>query len=438
MRMYDILEKKADGGVLNKEEMQFFVSGLCSGQIPDYQAAAWIMAVYCRGMRDTEAAMFTQIMADSGDRVDLSGIRGIKVDKHSTGGIGDKTTLILGPLAAACGGTVAKMSGRGLGFTGGTIDKLESIPGFRTSLSEEEFIRLVNENGFALTGQTANVAPADKKIYALRDVTATVASIPLIASSIMSKKLASGADKFLLDVKVGSGALVKDLDEAKRLARLMTAIGRENGRETEAVLTNMNRPLGKAVGNLLEVQEAVEVLKGAGPEDLKEICLCLVSRMLALGGLGSAEECRRKAETALRDGSAYMAFETFVRSQGGDPEVLRDPEKFYARPACREIRAEKSGWFTVRSAEEIGKASVVLGAGRTRKEDPLDYTAGIRFEADFGSRVKEGQILCRLYGGDSGRFSEAEAILMGALSLEEKEPQKEPLILAVITGADDE
>ncbi|MCI8514420.1 MAG: thymidine phosphorylase [Lachnospiraceae bacterium] len=428
MRMYDILEKKADGGTLNKEEMEYFVRKLCADELPDYQAAALIMAIYTRGMSDTEAAQFTDVMAKSGDQVDLSGIRGIKVDKHSTGGIGDKTTLILGPLAAACGGTVAKMSGRGLGFTGGTIDKLESIPGFRTALSEEEFVRLVNENGFALTGQTANVAPADKKIYAMRDVTATVSSVPLIASSIMSKKLASGADKFLLDVKVGSGALMKTAEEAKRLARLMTAIGRENGRETEAVLTNMDRPLGKAVGNLLEVQEAVEVLKGEGPADLRELCLYLVSRMLVLGGLGTEEDCRKRAEKALADGSALAVFERFVICQGGDLDVIYRPEKAYRTPVCREIRAEKSGWFTVVSAEDIGKASVRLGAGRLAKEDAIDYTAGIYFRADVEEPVEKGEVLCRIYGADESRFDEAEMILSRALRVTEEEPEKKPLI----------
>lgn len=431
MRMYDILEKKADGGTLEKEEMDFFVRKLCAGELPDYQTAALIMAIYVRGMSDKEAAQLTDVMAKSGDQVDLSGIQGVKVDKHSTGGIGDKTTLILGPLAAACGGTVAKMSGRGLGFTGGTIDKLESIPGFRTALSEEEFIRLVNQNGFALTGQTANVAPADKKIYAMRDVTATVASIPLIASSIMSKKLASGADRFLLDVKVGSGALMKTEEDARKLARLMIAIGRENGRETEAVLTNMDRPLGKAVGNLLEVQEAAAVLRGEGPEDLRELCLYLVSRMLVLGGLGTEEECRARAEKALADGSALAAFERFIVDQGGDPTVIDRPEKAYRTPACREIRAGKSGWFTVRSAEDIGKASVRLGAGRLAKEDALDYTAGLYFQADVEEKVEKGDVLYRIYGADESRFDEAEGILAQAVQIAEEEPVKKPLILAV-------
>ena len=434
MRMYDVIEKKADGGVLNTDEMQFFVEGLCSGQVPDYQAAALIMAIYIRGMTDEEASELTRLMAESGEQMDLSEIKGIKVDKHSTGGVGDKTTLILGPLVAACGGTVAKMSGRALGYTGGTIDKLESIPGFRTSLSKEEFVDLVNENGFALTGQTADVAPADKKVYALRDVTATVASIPLIASSIMSKKLASGADKFLLDVKVGSGALVKKKEEAVKLAKLMVAIGKKNGRETEAVLTNMGRPLGRAVGNLLEVQEAVAVLQGKGPTDLRDLCLYLAAEMLALGGVcdGNAMACRKKAVQALKDGSALAVFEKFVRSQGGDMDCIYHPEKAYPTPAEREVKAWASGYLQSAMAEAIGRASVCLGAGRETKEDSIDFTAGIRFEVDFGAAVEEGRTICRLYSQDPSRFAEAEEILKEALRISEEKPGAEPMIYGIV------
>ena len=434
MRIYDVIEKKAAHHELTKEELQFFVEGLCSGKVPDYQAAALIMAMFLNGMSDQETADLTAVMADSGEHIDLSGIDGVKVDKHSTGGIGDKTTLIIGPIIAACGGKMAKMSGRGLGCTGGTIDKLESIPGFQTSLTQEQFIHNVNAIGMAVTGQTANVAPADKKIYALRDVTATVASIPLIASSIMSKKLASGADKLVLDVKMGSGAFVKDLDGAKKLAEMMVRIGEMNGRETVAVITNMNRPLGKRVGNLLEVQEAEQTLQGRGPEDLTEVCLCLAAQMLSLAGKGSYQACYEMAEATLKNGAAQAAFQSFIQAQGGAYDVIAHPERYYEKPAERTIHAKQSGYLQSLSAEEIGRASMMLGAGRETKDSRLDYTAGIVFHKNVGDAVDHGEALCTLYAQDSSRFQEAAAVLAGTVTVTGCQLKPEPLIFTKIEG----
>ncbi len=430
MRVYDIIEKKAARGELTGEEMKFYLDGLCAGTVPDYQSAALLMAIFLNGMTARELASWTALMARSGDMVDLSAIEGVKVDKHSTGGVGDKTTVILGPIVAACGGKLAKMSGRGLGFSGGTIDKLESIPGFNTALTEEAFIRLVNRVGLAVTGQTANVAPADKKLYALRDVTATVNSIPLIASSIMSKKLASGADKLLLDVKVGSGAFMKTLDDGRRLAEAMVAIGEENGRETAAVLTNMNRPLGRCVGNLLEMREARDTLEGRGPEDLHTLCVELAARMLAMAGLGRTPgECRERAEGAVRSGAAAAKFREFIEAQGGDWRVLETPEAYYPKPLCRVLEAPSDGYLSFRSAESVGKASVALGAGRLRKEDGVDFTAGIVFETAPGEAVRKGQPLARLYASTEARLDEGAAFLAGAWALPPSPPPSEPLIL---------
>ncbi len=432
MRMYDILEHKAAGRCLTEAEIAWFMDGLCAGSIPDYQTSALLMAIFLNGMSEDELACWTDAMARSGDTVDLSAIAGVKVDKHSTGGIGDKTTVILGPILAACGGKLAKMSGRGLGFSGGTIDKLESLPGFRTGLDEAEFVRLANTVGVAVTGQTARVALADKKLYALRDVTATVNSIPLIASSIMSKKLASGSDKILLDVKVGSGAFMKTAEDGRALARAMVDIGRQNGRETVAVLTNMNRPLGRAVGNLLEMQEAYETLRGRGPADLTELCLWLSAKMLAMAGLGTPEDCRARAEAAVENGAAAEKFRQWIAAQGGDLRALEAPADFYPEPLCRVVRAEAGGFLAVRSAEDIGKASVALGAGRQTKEDAIDYTAGLVLAASPGEPVAAGQPLCRLYAADEARLDEGEALLREALAVEPEAPPAEPLILDVV------
>jgi len=429
VRVYDIIEKKAAHGELSCEEMKFYLDALCAGTVPDYQSAALLMAIFLNGMTERELAAWTGLMARSGDLVDLSAIEGIKVDKHSTGGVGDKTTVILGPIVAACGGKLAKMSGRGLGFSGGTIDKLESIPGFNTALTQDEFIRLVNRVGMAVTGQTANAAPADKKLYALRDVTATVNSIPLIASSIMSKKLASGADKLLLDVKVGSGAFMKTPEDGRRLAEAMVAIGEENGRETAAVLTNMNRPLGRCVGNLLEMREARRTLEGRGPEDLHTLCVELAARMLAMAGLGPLDACREKAEGSIQNGAAAAKLREFIEAQGGDFRVLETPEAYYPKPLQRVLEAPSDGYLSIRSAEAVGKASAALGAGRLRKEDAIDFTAGIVFETAPDEAVRKGQPLARLFASDEARLDEGEAILTAALALLPSTPPPEPLIL---------
>ena len=432
MRMYDILEDKAAGRALTEAQIHWFMDGLCAGTIPDYQTSALLMAIFLNGMAEDELAVWTDAMARSGDTVDLSAIAGVKVDKHSTGGIGDKTTFILGPIVAACGGRLAKMSGRGLGFSGGTIDKLESIPGLRTDLSRAEFVRLANEVGVAVTGQTADVAVADKKLYALRDVTATVNSIPLIASSIMSKKLASGSDKILLDVKVGSGAFMKTAGDGRALARAMVDIGRRSGKETVAILTNMDRPLGRCVGNLAEMQEAYRTLQGCGPADLTELCLWLAAKMLAMAGRGSFDDCRVRAERSLRDGSAAEKFLAFLAAQGGDTRVLEHPETHYAAPQERVVTAERAGYLAVASAEDIGKASVALGAGRLTKEDAIDFTAGVIFEASPGEAVSAGQPLCRLLAADGSRLAEGEALLRRALRVDAAPPAPEPLILDVV------
>ncbi len=433
MRIYDIIEKKICRKQLSREELQFFVEELCSGSLPDYQASALIMAMFLNGMSAQETAELTSAMAASGETIDLSGIEGIKVDKHSTGGIGDKTTLVIGPVVAACGGKMAKMSGRGLGTAGGTIDKLESIPGFRIALTKEQFIQYVNEIGMAVTGQTANVAPADKKIYALRDVIATVSSIPLIASSVMSKKLASGADKLVLDVKMGSGAFVKDLDGARELARTMVDIGERNGRETVAFITNMDRPLGRNVGNLLEVQEAAQTLRGEGPDDLVEVCLCLAAQMLSLAGRGSYEACLKQADAALKNGSAFRIFRRFIETQGGIFDVLDHPERYYPVPASTAIYAQRSGYAAVVSAEEIGRAAMMLGAGRETKESQIDYTAGIVFQKNCGEHVEVGEELCRLYAQDESRFPEAVEVLKRTLLVTDEKPEVLPLIYEKVT-----
>ncbi len=416
-RFCDIIERKANGHELTESEIAQFVEGFCSGEIPDYQAAAFIMAVYINGMNATETAQLTDAMARSGDMLDLSGISGVKVDKHSTGGIGDKTTMILAPIIAACGGKIAKMSGRGLGFGGGTIDKLESIPSFNIALSEEAFIRNVNEIGLAVTGQTANVAPADKKIYAIRDVTGTANSVPLIASSIMSKKLASGADKFVLDVKVGSGAFFKDLDAARAVARLMVQIGEHHGKETVAILTRMDRPLGRYVGNLLEVMETAETLRGEGPADLTEVCLVLVTEMLTLAGKGTRDVCRARAEQSLHDGSAYKKFLEFIGRQGGNADVLEHPWNYYEQPCSIVLQAQSDGYFDVVNAEEIGRATVVMGAGRAKKDDKIDYTAGIVFHKAVGDAVRQGETLCEAFAADAEKLKQSVPALRHAITL---------------------
>ncbi len=430
MRMYDIIMKKRNGGTLAEEELRFAVNGYVSGEIPDYQISALLMAVWFQGMNDTETAVLTDAMAKSGDMVDLSPIEGVKVDKHSTGGVGDKTTLVVAPLAAACGVKVAKMSGRGLGHTGGTVDKLESIPGLRTAFGQQEFFDIVNRTGICVAGQSGNLAPADKKLYALRDVTATVDSIPLIASSIMSKKLAAGSDCILLDVKTGSGAFMKSLEDSIALAEKMVAIGEHAGRKTAALITNMDIPLGNYIGNSLEVIEAAETLKGKGPEDLTEVCLSLAANMLYLAGRGSMGECMAQVQAALRDGSALEKLVEMAEAQGGDGRVIRDTSLFPRAPYEYQVRASCEGWITRMDTEAVGISSALLGAGRTAKEDSVDYSAGIILKKKTGDYVREGETLAVLLASEKTLFGESEKVFMGALEFSGQKPEREPLIFA--------
>lgn len=378
MRMVDIIEKKRDGHTLSKEEIEFFIKGYTKGDIPDYQASSLAMAIFFQDMNEEERAAMTMAMVNSGDRIDLSQIHGTKVDKHSTGGVGDTTTLVLAPLVASVGVPVAKMSGRGLGHTGGTIDKLESVKGFNVEISEEDFIKLVNDNQVAVIGQSGNLTPADKKLYALRDVTGTVNSIPLIASSIMSKKIAAGADAIVLDVKTGSGAFMKTLEDAEALAHAMVSIGNNVGRNTMAIISDMSQPLGRAIGNALELQEAIDTLKGQGPDDLTELVLTLGSQMVVLAGKASTlDEARQLLESAIHTGQALEKFKTFISNQGGDASIVDHPEQLPRARYQIHFQAQKDGMITEMIANEIGVASMMLGAGRQTKEDVIDLGVGI-------------------------------------------------------------
>ncbi len=430
MRMYDLIMKKKHGEVLTEQEIQFMIDGYVKGEIPDYQMSAMLMAIWFKGMNDLEITELTKTMAKSGDMIDLSAISGKKVDKHSTGGVGDKTTLIVAPIVAACGGKVAKMSGRGLGHTGGTVDKLEAIPGYRTVLDRQEFFDTVNKCGVSVIGQSGNLAPADKKLYALRDVTATVDSIPLIASSIMSKKLAAGSDCILLDVKTGSGAFMKTLDDSIKLAQTMVAIGEGAGRRTVALITDMDTPLGFGIGNSIEVMESMDVLKGHGPADLAEVSLQLAANMLYLVGKGTPEECRTMAEKAIADGSAFETFCTMVKAQGGDDAVLRDYEKFVKAPYKADILAERDGYIVKMNAEEVGVTSVVLGAGRETKESDIDFSAGLILHKKYGDAVKKGDSLVTLYTSKEESLKEAERMYREAVIIGDNQPAKEPLVYA--------
>lgn len=428
MRMIDIIEKKKLGQTLSDAELAFFVEGYTKGSIPDYQAAALCMAIRLMGMDSKETAALTMAMAASGDQSDLSRIEGIKVDKHSTGGVGDKTTLVVGPIVAACGVPVAKMSGRGLGHTGGTLDKLESIPGYRISIPTDEFFSIVNSVGIALIGQTGNLAPADKKLYALRDVTATVDSLPLIASSIMSKKLASGADAIVLDVKAGSGAFMKTTEAAYALAKEMVAIGHHAGRNTVALITNMDRPLGCSIGNSLEVIEAIETLKGKGPDDFNDLCIELAANMLFLAEKGSLDDCRKLAVQRIADGSALQKFRDMIAAQGGDPAVVDDYSIFPQASIQREIRAEESGYVSHMDTQNCGISAMLLGAGRATKEDSIDHAAGIILNIKPGEFVEKGQTLAVLYTNDPNTLDNAEQQLRASIHLSSVKPQVQPLI----------
>ena len=418
MRMYDIIDKKRLGEKLTKEEIAFFIKGYTEGSIPDYQASALLMAIAINGMDAEETAELTLLMAESGEMLDLSVINGVHVDKHSSGGVGDKTTLIIGPMVAALGIPVAKMSGRGLGHTGGTIDKLESIPGFNTSLSKETFFNNVNTLGLAVAGQTANLAPADKKLYALRDVTATVSSIPLIAASIMSKKLAAGADVIVLDVKTGSGAFMKTEEGAAELARRMVEIGEKAGRKTFAVITDMNDPLGTAVGNALEVIEAIDALKGKGDAKLMEVVYTLASYMVfGAGKASSPEEARKLLEGTIESGKALETFAKFVKAQGGDERFVYDTSLFKLGSLKEDLLSDSDGFVTNILADEVGIASLILGGGREKKEDVIDPGVGIIVHKKTSDHVAKGEPIATLYANDAAKLIEAKKRLRGAFTI---------------------
>ncbi|WP_269477581.1 pyrimidine-nucleoside phosphorylase [Hominibacterium faecale] len=433
MNMNDMIIKKRDKGVLTEEEIQFFVKGYTEGAVPDYQASALLMAIYFNGMNKEETYALTTAMRDSGDIVDLSAIRGIKVDKHSTGGVGDKTTLIVGPMAAACGVPIAKMSGRGLGFTGGTVDKMESIPGFRTTLEEQEFVNLVNENGISVIGQTGSIAPADKKIYALRDVTGTVENLSLITSSIMSKKLASGSDAIVLDVKCGDGAFMESLEDARRLGELMVEIGNADGKRTAAVITDMDQPLGRAVGNSLEVIEAIETLKGNGPEDITLLSQTLAGIMVYLGGkAASPEEGYRMAGESLQSGAALKKMRLFIKGQGGDPRILDDAGLFPQHQFAVEVTSPGAGFIQKIKARQVGIASQHAGAGRAAKGDAIDMTAGIYLHKKVGDAALEGETLATVFANDEQKAAAAAEELLSAYQIGEEMLQTNKLIKEII------
>ncbi len=432
MRMYDIIKNKRDNKELTKEEIEFFVKGYTDGSIPDYQASALTMAIFFNGMTEKETATLTLAMANSGDTVDLSDFGNKTVDKHSTGGVGDKTTLIVAPIVASLGCIIAKMSGRGLGHTGGTVDKLESIEGFNTSLSPEEFFTQVKNTNIAVIGQTGNLTPADKKLYSLRDVTATVDSIPLIASSIMSKKLAAGSHTIVLDVKCGSGAFMKTPDDAKALAEEMVKIGKNNGRNMAAIITDMNTPLGKNIGNSLEVIEAIEILKGNGAEDLKFVACALASEIVSLSKNITAEEANELVENAISSGEAFKKLKEWISHQGGNEKWIENPENFPKAEYSEDIMAEKDCYISSMNAEEIGVASVILGAGREKKDDIIDFTAGIILNKKTGDKVTKGDIIATLYTNNKNSLTSAKEKFLSAIEFSNEKPEKIPLIYKIV------
>lgn len=433
MRMIDIIEKKKNGKALDREEIDFFINNYVSGNIPDYQVSALLMAIYFQKMDYEETLALTLAMADSGDRLNLSAIKGVKVDKHSTGGVGDKTSLVLAPMVAALGGKVAKMSGRGLGHTGGTIDKLESIPGFNTALSEEAFIKQVNDIGIAITGQTGNLAPADKKLYALRDVTATVDNISLIASSIMSKKLASGADAIVLDVKTGSGAFMKKEEDAKRLAEEMVRIGKGAGRKMAAMITDMDQPLGFAVGNSLEVIEAINTLKGNGPKDLTELCLNLGTYMILVARDDlDKESAEKELMRVIKDGSALKKLAELVEAQGGNPDAVYDTGMLKVAENVTNVVAKESGYIKSIQSEQIGKASMILGGGRATKEDVIDLSVGVVLSKKKGDKVEKGETIATIYSNNADKAKEAECTVLDAYTIVPEYIEKDKLIKLII------
>ena len=432
MRMYDIIKNKRDNKELTKEEIEFFVKGYTDGSIPDYQASALAMAIFFNGMTEKETAFLTLAMAESGDTVDLSKFGNLTVDKHSTGGVGDKTTLIVAPIVASLGCIIAKMSGRGLGHTGGTVDKLESIDGFNTSLSPEEFFTQVKNTNIAVIGQTGNLTPADKKLYALRDVTATVDSIPLIASSIMSKKLAAGSHTIVLDVKCGSGAFMKTPEDAKALAEEMVKIGKNNGRNMAAIITDMNTPLGRNIGNSLEVIEAIEILKGNGAEDLKFVACALASEIVSLSKNIDIGEAKKLVENTITDGSAFSKLKEWIVAQGGNGKWIENPDNFPKAEFKEEIKAENDCYISSMNAEEIGVASVILGAGREKKEDTIDMTAGIILNKKTGDKVYKGDIIASLYTNNKKTIKPAKEKFLSAIEFSRKKPEEIPLIYEIV------
>ena len=432
MRIYDIILKKRNGGTLTGEEIAFFIDGYVNGSIPDYQASALCMAIFFRGMTDDETAALTDCMARSGDRIDLSRFGDLTVDKHSTGGVGDKTTLIVAPIVASLGGKVAKMSGRGLGHTGGTVDKLESIPGMRVTMDREVFLRQVEQIGIAVIGQSGNLTPADKKLYALRDVTATVDSIPLITSSVMSKKIAAGSKSIVLDVKAGSGAFMKTPDDARTLARNMVAIGKACGRRMAALITDMSRPLGATVGNTLEVVEAVKVLRGASKGDLYDVCVALASEMTMLFAGVSRAEAESQVVGAIESGAAFKKMQEWVSAQGGDSAWLADVQYGDGADLAVPVLAPADGYLTNMDAEAIGGAAVLLGAGRSKKEDDIDHSAGILVSKKTGDAVKKGQVLATLYTNDAAAVEPATKRYLGALTVGSEPPATTGLIFDII------
>ncbi|WP_301421136.1 pyrimidine-nucleoside phosphorylase [Mammaliicoccus lentus] len=432
MRMVDVIAKKRDGKKLTKEEIEFFIRGYTDGEIPDYQASSFAMATYFQDMTDNERAYLTMAMVESGDQIDLSEIEGIKVDKHSTGGVGDTTTLVLAPLVAALDIPVAKMSGRGLGHTGGTIDKLEAVEGFHVEISEQEFIDLVNRDKVAVIGQTGNLTPADKKLYGLRDVTGTVNSIPLIASSIMSKKIAAGADAIVLDVKTGAGAFMKTLEDSELLAHAMVKIGNNVGRNTMAIISDMSQPLGRAIGNGLEVKEAIETLRGEGPEDLTELVLTLGSQMVVLAKKAeNLDEAREKLHEVIQNGKALEKFKVFLENQGGDGSVVDDVSKLPQAQHTFEVKAKKSGYVSNIVADEIGVASMLLGAGRATKDDIIDLAVGLVLNKKVGDKVEEGESLVTIYANQED-IKDVEEKILNNIDISD-EQVKPTLIHKVIT-----
>lgn len=432
MRMYDIIKKKRDGGELSTEEIRYFISGVTDGSVPDYQTAALCMAIYFRGMSVRETCDLTYAVRDSGDKLDFSAVNGLRVDKHSTGGVGDKTSLVVGAVVSSFGVKVAKISGRGLGHTGGTIDKLEAIDGFNTTIPHADFIKQVNDIGFAIVGQSGELTPADKKLYALRDVTATVDSMPLIAASIMGKKLAVGDDCIVLDVKTGSGSFMKSVEDSVALARLMVDIGKNAGKKIVALITDMDRPLGYAIGNSLEVIEAVDTLKGHGPEDFTEVCTYLAAHMLSLAGKGSVDDCKKLVAQSIADGSALEKFKEMVKAQGGNVKLIEDTANFKRAKYSHKVLSSKRGYICKADTEAYGLASLALGAGRNALGDKIDYSAGIILKKKTGDFVGEGEEIATLYSNDKSAFERAEKLLVSATEIKDNKPEEEPLIYCTV------